>query len=477
MTRRPYIRHLRGVFVGFAGITTGKPTADRFFPEKNMLTNPLHRPKAFLSRTAACSIILAAVLMTLPCRALAQQSGSPAPLKAPAKLSITEDGRLLKDGRPFFFVGFAPGPPLHFETPEGGDGWAEMAEGGMTVVRGGVSHEAWSPQAEETFGEYLDAAGRRGVYVWPFLRELVEVNRPGMRDRLDRFIRKYRSHPAILFWKSADEPEWGKLPVDPLVEAYRLIHELDPDRLVWFCHAPRGTPETLRPYSAACDVLSIDIYPVSVPPGKHSLLENKGLSMVGDYTQRTIALAADGKMPFMVLQACWSGANPAHNPKNKLVFPTFRQERYMMYQAIINGANSVSFFGMPVGLTGRDAELGWNWTFWRAVLRPLLAEIKPGSELYPVLASPDSTYPLKFTGSPQIEVRCKEASVYLYIFAAAREGKTVRVSFSGLDDGEVTVLHENRTLEVRDGEFEDTFSEHDVHIYRALRVMPPASQP
>jgi len=286
----------------------------------------------------------------------------------PVTLSITPDGRLMLNGRPYFFIGFAPGPPLDFQTPEGGDGWAEMAEGGMSVVRGGASPGGWTPQAEEQFSRYLDAAHERGVYVWPFLREMVELNKPGMRDKLEAFIRKYRGHPGILFWKSADEPEWGKLPVEPLKEAYDLIRELDPDRLVWFCHAPRGTLETLRPYSAACDVLSIDIYPVSEPPGKHSLEANKGLRMVGDYTRRTVELAKGGKMPFMVLQACWSGVNPAHNPKNRLMFPTFRQERYMLYQAIICGANSVSFFGMPVALTGRDAELGWNWTFWRGVL-------------------------------------------------------------------------------------------------------------
>jgi len=395
----------------------------------------------------------------------------------PVKLAITADGRLMLNGRPYFFIGFAPGPPLDFRTPEGGDGWAEMAAGGMSVVRGGVSSEGWTPEAEERFGQYLDAAHRRGVYVWPFLRELVELNRPGMRERLERFVRSFRGHPGVLFWKSADEPEWGKLPVEPLKQAYDLIHELDPDRLVWFCHAPRGTLETLRPYSAACDILSIDIYPVSEPPGKHSLEANKGLSMVGDYTRRTVELARGGKMPFMVLQACWSGVNPGHNPKNRLMFPTFRQERYMLYQAIICGANSVSFFGMPVALTGRDAELGWNWTFWRAVLRPLLAEIKPGSELYPVLTLPDSRYPLKFTGAPQIEARWKEASVYVYILAAAREGQTVEVRFSGVQDGEVTVLHENRALEARGGSFTDTFAEHDVHVYRALRVMSPASAP
>lgn len=397
--------------------------------------------------------------------------------EGPTKFSVAPDGRLFKDGQPYFFIGMAPGPRIDLKTPEGGDGWAELAAGGVNVVRGGVQGNAQAPGCAEPFEKYLDVARAHGMFVWPYLSEMVDLRRPGMRQRLVEFVTTYRKHPAVMFWKSADEPEWGKWPVEPLREAYELIHELDPNHPVWFCHAPRGTLETLRPYNVACDILSTDIYPVSEPAGKHSLLPNKGLSMVGDYTKRMVELAEGKKMVFMVLQVGWSGVDPKHDPRNRLMFPTFREERYMMYQAIICGARSLSFFGMPVGLTGRDAELGWNWTYWRAVLRPLLAEIRQGSELYPVLIAPDSNYPLRFTGAPRIEARWKEAGVYLYIFAAAREGQTQTVRFSGLQDGEVVVLHENRTLCATDGGFTDVFAAHDVHIYRALRRMPPASAP
>ena len=103
------------------------------------------------------------------------------------------------------------------------------------------------------------------------------------------------------------------------------------------------------------------------------------------------------------------------------------------------------------------------------MLKPLLAEIKAGSELYPVLTSPPSNYPLEFTGGPRLEVMWKESGVYLYIFAAAREGSPIEARFSGLQDGEAQVLFENRTLETRNGAFTDRFNQHDVHIYRALR--------
>jgi len=390
--------------------------------------------------------------------------------RVPARVEVLSDGRLAVNGVPTFFLGFAPGPPMDLKTPEGGNGWQELAEGGISVVRQGAAPRTdWNDEEESRFEQYLDNAIKHGVRVWPMLRELVVVSDTQSRERLTSFVNRFKDHPGILLWKSADEPQWGQIPAEPLTEAYRLMRRLDPNHPVWICHAPRGTLDELRPYNDACDVLSTDIYPVSEPPGKHSLEANRGLSMVGDYTKRMVELSEGRKFVFMVLQVCWSGVMSRPEKTNRLMFPTFRQERYMMYQAIICGARSLSFFGMPFGLSVRDAELGWNWTYWRAVLKPLFAEIKPGSELYPVLTAPDSSYPLRFTGAPQIEVMCRESGVYLYIFAAAREGKSKRVQFSGVEDGDVTVLFENRTLQASGGRFADRFDEHDVHIYRATQ--------
>lgn len=380
------------------------------------------------------------------------------------------------NGIPLFFIAVSPGPPEGITTPEGWNGWDELSRDGVTLIRAGTGGEDWNTTHVEAFGRYADTAFAHGIYSSPNLAELTVLNSPKRRTALTDFINRYKSHPGILFWKSADEPQWSKVPVKPLRAAYELMHQLDPNHPVWTTHAPRGTYADLLPYNSVGDVVATDIYPVSEPPGKHSLLPNKGLSMVGDYTSLTVALArAGGKMPFMMLQGCWSGV--VYDPPrryNKLMYPTFHQERYMVYQAIINGSRSVGFFGVgiPLTLSGRDAECGWNWTFWRAVIRPLLDEIKQGSELYPVLCAPESEYPLKHTGGKWVETMWREGSVYLYIFAAAREENAGDVTFSGLDDGEVTVLHENRTIITKDGSFTDHFEPNDVHIYRALRVIP-----
>lgn len=391
---------------------------------------------------------------------------------AASKVEVVQ-GRLFVDGVPYFFFGNNPGPRPDFKTPEGGNGWAELYEGGIRVVRGDSSPEPWTREKIDDFAKYLDAAWSQGVRVAPMLRELVSLRKPQDKELLTYFVNKYKDHPGVLMWKSTDEPEWGKVPAATLIEAYKIIRQLDPNHPVWIAQAPRGTLKTLSPYNAACDIIGMDIYPVSEPPGKHSLLPNKDLSMVGDYTRWVAELGGGERATMMVLQgASWSGVAFQHNPSNLYMQPTFRQERYMMYQAIICGADNLAFFGNTGGRLGRDEELGFNWTWWRAVLKPLLTEIKPGSELYPVLIAPNSEYPLQFTGSPQIEARWKEVGIYLYIFAAAREGQPVDVKFTGLQDGEVTVLFENRTIDAKGGTFTDHFAPHDVHVYRALRVLP-----
>ena len=50
-----------------------------------------------------------------------------------------------------------------------------------------------------------------------------------------------------------------------------------------------------------------------------------------------------GKMPvWMVLQIAWSGVVKTNTT---LRFPTFFEERFMVYQAIINGARGLNFYG------------------------------------------------------------------------------------------------------------------------------------
>ena len=64
----------------------------------------------------------------------------------------------------------------------------------------------------------------------------------------------------------------------------------------------------------------------------------------------------------------------------------------MTYDAIINGARGLVYFGGGIQstLNERDKPLGYNWTFWDRVLRPVIEEVGDKSPLAAALCAPDS---------------------------------------------------------------------------------------
>ena len=145
----------------------------------------------------------------------------------------------------------------------------------------------------------------------------------------------------------------------------------------------------------------------------------------------------------------------------------------MTYEAIIDGARGINYFGggyrMAQTLNEGDRQLGYNWTFWERILKPLLAELNEKSPLHDALLAPDSKLPLKAEGAPDIEFTVREVAGQIFILACKREGQTAQVTFKGLPTG-VTggdVLYESpRKIEVKNGQFTDWFGPEEVHVYR-----------
>jgi len=143
----------------------------------------------------------------------------------------------------------------------------------------------------------------------------------------------------------------------------------------------------------------------------------------------------------------------------------------MTYQAIINGARGLVYFGghVPQAWSERDRGLGWNWAFWERVLGPLVEEVGTKSPLAPALVAPDSKLPVKVDGAEGVEFVVRETSDALFLLACKREGKTVQARFTGLPaaigDGEV--LYESpRRVRAENGTLVDWFAPFDVHVYR-----------
>jgi hypothetical protein len=393
---------------------------------------------------------------------------------APSRVTINSDMALVINGQKVFPIGFTTPPPPDGKTPDGKSGIGELAAAGATFMRTGAGPDGWNDTALRREQAYLDAAARYGMHCMPYLREDACLISEARETQLREILNRFKNHPGLGVWKGDDEPEWAKTPLPPLIRTCQVTKEVDPNHPLVIIHAPRGTVESLRKYNAACDIVGADIYPVSYPPGIHSLLTNRNISLVGDHT-RIVMDVADGKIPvWMVLQISWSGVL---QPGKTLRFPTFAEERFMTYEAIINGARGLIYFGgnNEKAMCPADRKLGWNWTFWKRVLRPIIEEIGSKSPLYPALVGPGSTLRLKVTGADGLEFCTRQAGGDLFVLACKREGATAKVEFSDLPEsaGKGEVMFESpRQVQAKAGKFTDWFGPFEVHVYRFVNCRP-----
>jgi hypothetical protein len=412
-------------------------------------------------------------------------------------VAIDSTGCLLIDGQKVFPIGLSEAPQVDGKTHDGRDAWAEVASAGANFVRTGLRD--WSlPQIDSQIlaeRARMDAAAAHGMYCWPRLGNAGDLppatgGQPSVKEQLlVKIANGLKTHPALGAYKGVDEPAWGGVPPDGLARARTKLRTIDPDHPVVITQAPLGSGASLVPYRPAFDITGADIYPVAYPLGQHSDLPNKDISVVGDVTKKMVA-AAGGKPIWMTLQIAWSGISP-NQQRPDLVprFPTLQEERFMAYQAIVDGARGLVFFGgqLTQVMRPRDAQLGWNWTFWELVLRPLLVELTSPSVL-PALIAPVAQSAVTATAA-DIELTARRSGNFLYVIGVRRGGTTSRVTFSGLPPKQGGALlmvgqvmfeyaqdplpppiqpdkQQFRYVQVQNGSFKDWFGPHDVHVYR-----------
>jgi hypothetical protein len=361
-----------------------------------------------------------------------------------------------------FPIGFTKAPPPDGKTPAGADAYRELVRNGAVFHRLGGKGVT-----EAEIDRTMERSAAAGMRVALYLPEVTAPANAAAEENLRRLVIKYRNHPALAYWKGDDEPEWGKVPVERVARFYQIVKELDPRHPVWLAQAPRGTVESLKRYDPYYDIGGMDIYPIGYPPGTHSVLPNKNISMVGDHADIVRAFTGGVKPFWMTLQIAWSGVT---KPGKTLRFPTFPEERYMSYQSIIHGARGLVYFGgnLPETLNERDRALGWNWTFYDRVLKPLLDEFNPAGPLHAALIAPDSKLPVRVSGEG-VEYCVREAAGHVFVIAAKREVDTIQAKFTGLHPNvsEGTVLYEEpRKVTAVAGGFSDWFGPNEVHVYR-----------
>ena len=390
----------------------------------------------------------------------------PASAAAAVASSAVPDGTLSIGGRRKFVLGLSNGPALGAKTPSGEDALAEVIEGGINLFRIGPSTRGWSDADIAEIQRWSAAVARLGAHLWVSLRDL-GLATPGSPEAADlrRVVEALRHSPGLGLWRGMDEPWWIRWPASALTYAYETVRSLDPAHPMLTVQAPRGTRWDLEAYSAATDAHGINAYPVTFRT------RDPQLHIVGQWTAMVRSVTPSNAV-VTTLQICSSGSvDPIGS--GAYVLPTLRQERYMAYDAIVNGARGLVFFGGGNSrcMVPADVPYAWNWTFWRTVLRPLLAEIGPAAPLQRALLGRRLPLRLRVNDpGTQVDVRAGGPGE-LWVIAARHGAGKKQVRIAGLPGWaqKASVYREPRTLRTRNGVIVDRFAQWDVHVYRFTR--------
>jgi hypothetical protein len=396
--------------------------------------------------------------------------------------TIDPYGTTLLDGRKVFPIVLAKGPERAGLTPRGTNGVDEVVAAGVNFLKVGPASGRWTDADTADAVTWNQEAGERGVYTWINLATLSTAPEDARIAAIVSQLKGAAWARAIGMWKGADEPRWVGFDAEELRYAYcvatsRGLREwcggtapVDDDHLWVTIQAAVHTADELDAYSAVTDIHGVDHYPVT------RANPNGDLHRVGVATD-LIRSVTPNQAVWTTLQVCASGSGDG----TSFVLPSREQERYMIYDAIINGARSLAFYGGNIYRCwdDRDDTLGWNWRFWDGVLEDLIREINAVSPIAPALVNPETTQVLTSSDTEtQVIARRGATSDDVWVIAARHGQGSQSVTIGGLPAGvrSGTVYTEGRSVPVTDGSFTETFERWGVHVYH-FRIEPPPAPP
>jgi len=415
-------------------------------------------------------------------------------------VALDRTGVLLLDGDKSFPIGFSEPHPVGGTTPSGVPALDELRNAGGTMIRVGPHDFAtpsaggeWSlAQIDDQIAKVkarMDDALKHQMHCWLYLGtapNLPGPDPPKNEQLLEKIVGAFKDHPSLVAYKGYDEPVNGGIKAPGLVTAHDRIKQLDPKHPVVIIQAPKKPASAFTAYRPAFDITGVDIFPIAYPPEQHSDSANKDISVVGDMAKK-MTTAAGGKPVWLTLQIAWSGSARSKSKPGVLpCFPTLFQERFMVFDAIVNGARGLTFFGghMTHVCSPEDAGHGWNWSFWRQALKPVVTQLG-SDDLRPALLAPNAADKITVTGARDIQLVARRSGRFLWVIAVKTGPSGVsNVTFGGLPAGikKGEALFEwvqvppprpfdpskqtHRPVTVANRKFSDLFRPHDVHVYR-----------
>lgn len=200
----------------------------------------------------------------------------------------------------------------------------------------------------------LDICAAAGVMVmYPVNEAYEEMDKSSAERRRDLGekhvygkVRRFRRHPAVMAWYTADEI---REPYDYLLtERKDAIHALDPDHPTWIVIY---NSDHVRSFVRGYDVIGMDPYPI----GNRGMGRAK-IGISAGWAQQAQKGMYGFRPMWHVPQAFdWGYYRPAETNDAAVRLPTLDEMRSMTWQAVAAGANGIVFYSFH-DLLKRD-----NW--------------------------------------------------------------------------------------------------------------------
>jgi len=412
---------------------------------------------------AVIAALIIALILSVPVGTVSASPARAAPGKAapeketPVPVRVDREGRLVRNGKPFFVLGWYSDGSLERLRRIGRSPFNTVLDYGLTA------------RPIEVTQRYLEEAEKLGVAVimcvndvYPSAKHRKRLGAwEGNAAILKGVVESFRRNPAVLAWYNNDE-----LSFDLAEEArayYRTIKELDPAHPQLMVHYKRGG---LKAFAGAADIFGLDHYPIP----------KSGPASVAEALDRACSEVTPPTPVWAVLQdfAWYQHRKPEKpvvpgdldTPRARIPTPrewrdgrapTREEVRAMTYLAVIHGAKGILYWCLyNLDYLPDRAE---RWRDACAIAR----EIR---ELEPVLLSPGGK---RISWSdPSVHALRKEYGGAAYVIAANASREPLRVELKGLPAGasHVPVLFENRKARVKKGALTDFFAPLERHVYR-----------
>lgn len=242
--------------------------------------------------------------------------------------SLREDGTILKDGQPFFPMGFYV--DRSWDTEVYKENIRQIAEGNdFNIVN-------LPFQADfENWPDFLDLCQEKGIYL---------VSQLAYSGDYLKQVRDFKNHPAMYGWSVADDADNGHFTIEELIQRNNAIKEIDTKHVTETSLTSYYESRRLAvdDYMDIADVSGFQSYPITpLPDYRAQVSAENALRESFKRGLHYVRSANKFKRPLIFNTQTFSWSDDSNSTPGEHRFPTVKEIRNMLYSSLAVGVKGI----------------------------------------------------------------------------------------------------------------------------------------